>query len=115
MSFIGGPKLGGITSPGGGAGENAAQTITATKQTIGPLSEGEYSIVGDQDLYAVQGIAAAVAALDAAAIAAQGVEIPAVTEVPFTVGSNDGYVAWVRKSADGTNLRINRRSWGFGS
>jgi hypothetical protein len=102
-------KLGPVTSPNGADGDNDVQTVNNTAHNAGPFEDGWYSLTCTKNTYILQG-PEAILAFDASTLIALGVEIPASTEVEFSVnGAGDRYLAWVRVSADGT-IRINSRS-----
>lgn len=102
-------KLGPITTPTGAAGNNAVQTVTAAKNTIGPLLPGWYTFKPTKACYVLQGpIGILDAGLNTAALIARGVHVADNESVEFSV-DQDGYLAWVRVSEDGT-VRINSRS-----
>lgn len=114
-------KLGQNTTPGGGAGNANPQTITDSVQKIGPLPEGAYVIEGDVEMYALQGLASVIDAMNGddgpsnSDIRAIGRRVPPKNELEFTVGrasladddATDGYIYWCKAAdaADGTNFR----------
>jgi hypothetical protein len=98
-------------TPGGGAGAANAQTITAAAQYVGPYPiESAYSIEGDVDFYVVQCKSTVASTISAADILRYGVRVPARTEVAFNPVTAGDYLAWVRVSTSGTDLRVNDRS-----
>jgi hypothetical protein len=107
-------KLGRVTTPGGAAGANAAQTVAATVGKLGPLPDGVYTLESTVDCYVLQvGVALFEDPLDAAELAGEGVKVPAGAEVSFNVDASpesDGYLLWVRiGDADG-EISVNDRT-----
>lgn len=112
-----GTKFGRVTSTGYSGGDNVHPTVTGTKQTLGPLPAGVYSVESTVEMYIVNGTKAAIeaAALNAAALRIQGTHLPADTEAhPLMIGDSDGYLAWAKAAdADDGELIITDRSRSF--
>lgn len=113
------PKMGPLSTPGGLLGAANEQAINDTVQVIGPLTKDlAYTVEGDVDMWCLQGDKEAIgepgaAVITAAQLRQYGTPIPAGVEWgPFQIGTDDGYVAWVKDAAapNGTKFRCHHRA-----